>query len=102
MPLPTNFRQNTFLFLGALTLGGATLGLLYYDYYLLRPHLSSIFWSFVAFAVLRKFRNPVSNFLRQFHDSLPTKLIIFIKIVISFIFLILLFQLFRGWSIFQN
>ena len=96
MPLPTNFRQNTFLILGSIILGGTTLGLLYYNYILFRPHFSSIFWAFVAFSILRKFRNPVANFFQNFNEAVPSKLNLFFKILISFGVLYLIFQLVRG------
>eukprot|EP01080_Neovahlkampfia_damariscottae_P010259 gene10259-2678_t len=98
MPLPTNFRQNTFLILGSVILGGTTLGLFYYNYMLLQPHFSSIFWAFVAFSILRKFRNPVASFFQKFNEAIPSKLSLFLKFGICLSFLFLIFQLVRDWN----
>jgi hypothetical protein len=65
---------------GALCVTGLSLFVLFYNYYLIQPHLSAIFWALCAALVLRQVKKPVKEFLDYLY-SINFKLKILIQLM---------------------
>jgi hypothetical protein len=75
MGFPTQYRYFLFIALGSLTIAALLIYVLVYNYFLIQPHLTPIFWSLCSALVLRQVKKPVINFLEWIQSSWLKKIL---------------------------